>query len=255
MITTKTSAGFGVTLALLASCGAAQAATVDLAAFGSFQNISAGPEARYQTDNNDEITDSLLRWGDTNCSACAPYTSRLGFDGLGSTHKPRFSHIEVGSAFRIGELSLLNGTPGHYKTNVNYLDMLLSVRLGADDIGDFVFNLNIENTRDEYDAKRGDPDHLKLVQPFGTYHFSHAGQSFTLDFLGLSLDQGESFVDSLSVAEGNKIKAGLYALIGMSASLPPPSPQAVPIPAAAWLFGSGLLAMAGLGQRKRRSRS
>lgn len=222
---------------------AAFAASLDLAAFGSFQNISAGPEASHWVQNNDQVTDALLLWGESGTH----FTSRLGFDGLGSTHKPRYFSADIGSAFQIGELSWLNGTPGHYKTGVNALDLLLSVRLTEAALHDFVFGINIENTRDE--GRKGDPDHLKLAHDFGGYRFNVAGQDYVLDFLGLSTDQGANFTDRLSLDEGHKLKAGLYAVINY-AQLPPPDPQAVPVPAAVWLFGSGLAALAGFARRR-----
>lgn len=223
---------------------AAFAASLDLAAFGRFQNITAGPEAGYWVQNNDQVTDALLLWGE----AGIHYTSRLGFDGLGSTHKTRYFSANLGTAFQIGELSWLNGTSGHYKTGVNALDLLLSVQLTEGALNDFVFGIDIENTRDE--GKKGDPDHLKLVHDFGSYRFSVAGQDYALDFLGLSTDQGASFTDRLSLDEGHKIKVGLYAVINPFTQLPPPDPQAVPVPAAIWLFGSGLAALAGLARRR-----
>lgn len=220
------------------------AASLDLAAFGSLQNISAGPEASHWVQNNDEVTDALLLWG----ALDEPYSSRLGFDGLGSTHKPRFFSAEIGSAFQIGELSWLNGTPGHYKTGVNALDLLLSVHLTESALSDFVFGINIEHTRDE--GKHGDPDHLKLIHDFGSFRFNLAGRDYALNFLGLSTDQGETFSDRLSLDEGHKVKAGLYAMI-TSSQLPPCDPQAVvPVPAAVWLFGSGLLGLLGLLRRR-----
>ncbi|HEY9199411.1 MAG TPA: hypothetical protein VIR60_08595, partial [Gammaproteobacteria bacterium] len=74
----------------------AYAASLDLAAFGSLQNISAGPEASHWVQNNDEVTDALLLWG----AMDDHYSSRLGFDGLGSMHKPRFFSAEIGTAFQ-----------------------------------------------------------------------------------------------------------------------------------------------------------
>ncbi|HEY9147256.1 MAG TPA: choice-of-anchor K domain-containing protein, partial [Thiobacillus sp.] len=144
--------------------------------------------------------------------------------------------------------SWLNGTPGHYKTGVNALDLLLSVQLTESALNDFVFGISIEHTRDE--GKKGDPDHLKLIHDFGSFQFNLAGRNYALNFLGLSTDQGETFSDRLSLDEGHKVKAGLYAMI-TSSQLPPCDPQAVvPVPAAIWLFGSGLLALLGLSRRR-----
>lgn len=217
---------------------AAFAASLDLGAFGDFQNVSAGPEAVYSVQNNDRVTDSLVLWGE----AGMPYTSRLGFDGLGSSYKPQYVSAEIGTAFQIGELSWLNGTAGHYKTNVNSLDLLLSVQLGQDALTDFVFGITVENTRDD-SSRKGDPDHLKLSHEFGSYRFTVAGQAYALDFLGLSTDQGASFTDRLRLDEGHRIKAGLYAVISTQ-------PAAVPVPATLWLFGTGLAALAGLLRRR-----
>jgi hypothetical protein len=241
---TRLATGAAVLSTALVWQPAALAASLDLAAFGSFQNISAGPEASHQVRNNDPVTDALLLWGETGMH----YSSRLGFDGLGSMHKPRYFSADIGTAFQIGELSWLNGTAGHYKTGVNALDLLLSVQLTERALNDFVFGIRIENTRDE--GKKGDPDHLKLVHDFGSYRFSAAGGDYVLDFLGLSTDQGASFTDRLSLDEGHKIKAGLYAVISPFTQLPPPDPQAVPVPAAVWLFGSGLAVLAGLARRR-----
>lgn len=229
--------------AALAWQPAALAASLDISAFGSFQNISAGPEASYRVQNNDQVTDALLLWG----AAGSQPTSRLGFDGLGSTRNPSHFSADIGTAFRIGEFSWLNGTSGHYKTNVNALDLSLSVQLAGGALSEFVFGITLENTRDE-SSRKGDPDHLKLLHDFGGYRFSVGSQDYVLDFLGLSIDQGASFTDRLKLEEGHKLKAGLYALI--SSPQPPPHPQAVPVPAAVWLFGSGLAALAGLARRR-----
>jgi len=40
---------------------------------------------------------------------------------------------------------------------------------------------------------------------------------------------------------------------GQMGSLPPPNPSAVPLPAAAWLFGTGLLGLAGIARRRKPS--
>lgn len=63
--------------------GTARAAYIDLAAVGSFHAVVAGPKTHQWLQNNDEVTDAVLLWGDAGCTGC-DLTSRLIFDGLGS---------------------------------------------------------------------------------------------------------------------------------------------------------------------------
>ena len=229
---------------LLAWQVTARAAGIELAAFGSFQNIVAGPKTDGWLHNNDEVTDAVLLWGDVGCHQC-DLTSRLIFDGLGSTHKPAFANLPIGAAFQVGYFSFLNGTAGHRKTNVSALDLSLSLHTTAGAIGDFVFGLAIDNTHDK--KKKGNGDHLELVYDFGPHTFSYAGQLYSLDFLGLSTDGGKTFTNSFTVRENEKLASGLFATI-TAKSVPPVEP--VPVPAAAWLLGSGLLGLVGLRRRR-----
>lgn len=221
-----------------------QAASLGLTAFGSFQNIVAGPDSRYLVQNNDPVTDALLSWGDSRCETCDAYTSRLGFEGAGSERKGElaFATVETGSPFRIGTLLFSTGTLGGDEASVSAAELLLSLQLSAGEAADFVFSLGVGNTPDDSDAKHGVPDTLNLDYRLDAYRFSAAGQSYSLRFLGLSLDGGLTFTDFLMPAEGDKVKAGLYAEIT-------PELQPIPLPAAVWLFGSGLLALAGLLRR------
>lgn len=220
------------------------AASLDLVAFGGFHNIVAGPDSTYAVQNNDPVTDALLRWGDTGCSVCDTYTSRLGFDGLGSERKGTldFATIETGNPFRIGTLLFSTGTLGGDEASVSSAELQLSLQLSDAAAADFVFSLGVGNTPDDSDAKHSVPDTLYLDYSIEAYRFSHAGQDYSLRFLGLSLDKGLSYTDMLTVAEGEKIKAGLYAVIT-------PELHPIPLPATVWLFGSGLLALARLRRR------
>lgn len=229
--------GVSGVIAALAWQPAALAASLDIATFGSFQNISAGSRAVYSVQNNYPVTDALLLWGAEDVG----YTSRLGFDGLGNAYQPSFVGVEIGTAFQIGEVSWVNGTSGKRKTNVRSLDLLLTVQLTEDLLGDFVFGIDIRNTRDG--DKHGRPDSLSLSYDLDSIPFTVAGQNYSLNFLGLSTDQGASINDSLRLAEGNKLKVGLYGMITQL-------PQPVPVPAAFWLFGSGLMTLIGLARRR-----
>ena len=242
---TKTS--FALYVGVLVAPIPGHAASLDLAAFGSFQNIVAGPDSTYLVQNNDPVTDALLSWGDSQCATCDTYTSRLGFEGLGDVRKDavNFATVETGNPFRIGTLLFSTGTLGGDEASVSSAELQLSLQLPDETIADFVFGLTVGNTPDDSDAKHGVPDTLGLGHAFEPFRFSHAGQGYVLDFLGFSFGDGSGFTDLLTVAEGEKVKVGLYALITPDPLLP------VPLPAAAWLFGSGLLALAGLSRRAR----
>lgn len=237
----------GVLAGALVASTPGHAASLELAAFGSFQTIVAGPDSTYLVQNNDPVTDALLSWGDSQCATCDTYTSRLGFDGLGDVRKGavNFATVETGNPFRIGTLLFSTGTLGGDEASVSAAELRLSLQLPGETTADFVFALSVGNTPDDSDAKQGVPDTLGLGHAFEPFRFSHAGQGYILDFLGFSLGEGAGFTDLLSVAEGEKIKVGLYAQITPDTLLP------VPLPAAAWLFGSGLLALAGLSRRTR----
>lgn len=221
---------------------AAQAAPVELAAFGAFQNVATGAEAGHWLQNSDHVSDALLLWG----AADAPFSSLLGFDGLGSLHKTSYVSAPVGTAFRIGRLGWRNGTPGGQATNVNGLELLLSVFVGADRLQDFVFGVRIDNTDDT--GTKGVADQLKLFSAFDRHRFSAGGLSYSLEFLGFSFDGGANYTNRLTADENDGIKADLYALI-RPLSLPP-QPQAVPLPGALWLFGAGLAGLAGFARRR-----
>ncbi|MFN2309256.1 MAG: choice-of-anchor K domain-containing protein [Gammaproteobacteria bacterium] len=218
----------------LAAPAVSLGATVGLATSAVFDEVVAGPDSVYAGAGS-----AYLQWGDTQCTTCETYTSYLGFEGPGNLYKPVFEMVETGSPFLIGTLSFSNVTRGGDSANVSYAEMLLGLQVQDGVRGDFVFDLNIANTPDDSNQKHGVPDVLTVGSNFDSYHFSHAGQVYTLGLLGWSADGGSSFADLFSVPELEKIKIGLYA-----------QAQPVPVPAAFWLFGSGLLALAGTVRRR-----
>lgn len=221
---------------------AAQAVSLDLGVFGAFQNIAVGPQSNYVLRNNDVVTDSLLRWGPTD----APYSSAFGFSGLGSQHKFSRVNMDVGMPFQMGLFSWHNGTAGDDRLNVHGLELSTSVFVGTNQVSDFVFSIKIRNTADE--GKHGSPDHLKIYSGINIYRFNLDGSDYILKVLGFSFDQGESFTNKLALGERDAIKAEFYAVI--KPLLPPPEPQAVPVPAAIWLLGAGLLGLLGVARRR-----
>lgn len=236
-------ARFALGASVYFTVSAAQAASLDLGVFGTFQDISAGPQSSYVVHNNDQVTDSLLRWGTTG----APYSSSFGFSGLGSQHKLSRVATQVGTPFQIGLFSWHNGTAGDDRMNVYGLDLGMSVFVGTNQVSDFVFDMKIQNTADE--GKYGSPDRLKIYSGIDMYRFTVGGADYVLKMLGFSFDGGDSFTNMLTLDERGAMKAQFYAVI--KPLLAPPDPQAVPVPAAIWLLGSGLIGLAGVARRRR----
>lgn len=61
-----------------------------------------------------------------------------------------------------------------------------------------------------------------------------------------------SFGFELMDADVNTISAFVDSYGAISATAPPPPPSAVPVPAAVWLFGSGLIGLVGVARRKKK---
>lgn len=241
----KPAIGVAAAFALSLGQSTAHSATLDLGVFGAFERITAGPEASLWVQNNDHVTDALLLWG----AAGAHYSSRLGFDGLGRLRNSGFVSVPTGTPFEIGQFNWRNGTPGDGTTNVNSLELVLSFYVDTQPLNDFRFGIDIDNSIDE--GKNGTPDRLKIFSNFGSYRFSNDGTAYDLVFLGFSFDGGETFTNRLVADENDGVKARFYATISARSPLPH-DPQAVPVPAAIWLLGSGLVGLIAVARHRLR---
>jgi hypothetical protein len=101
----------------------------------------------------------------------------------------------------------------------------------------------IDNT---WNAPDNAPDTVALNGMPAPFVFTSGWQFYRFSVLGFSRNGGVALDDSFKVSEEQFIKAGLYGH-DLAAT------NSVPIPAALWLFGSGLagIGLAGIGTSRR----
>ncbi|VAW68080.1 hypothetical protein MNBD_GAMMA10-1985 [hydrothermal vent metagenome] len=165
-------------------------------------------------------------WG-TGVTGSPP--SSLGYAG-------RKFDIDENSAFIFGTISYFNGeiegSSGATSVDLNAgLDFASPFAKKES----FTFNLGLINTPNTADPNAS-ADIVNFDNKVPSNFFSFNGTDFTLEFLGFGTLTGAGFTleDSFRVLEGESASVDL---IGRITSNP------VPVPAAVWLFGSGLIAL------------
>lgn len=151
---------------------------------------------------------NLFTWGDADDFGTGP--NKLIFDG-----NP-FSN-EIGSLFKIGDLTYFNGTVVE-GTSVESVPLNLHVsfgdRLSVSEVFDFDFHLvntpntNIDNLADEVNA-----DFVFVGKKFGDRTFTIADQKYTLELTGFRKEGISTDVSEFRVNEGEDAKASIFAKI------------------------------------------
>jgi hypothetical protein len=92
-----------------------------------------------------------------------------------------------------------------------------------------------------------DADIVNFDNSVPSNFFSSEGVDYTLEFLGFRTLTGSGFTveDSFRVLENDSASVDLVGRITST-------PSAVPVPAAVWLFGSGLLGLYGIGKQRKK---
>ena len=87
-----------------------------------------------------------------------------------------------------------------------------------------------------------------------TYNFNTATGPGSISGTSMSYETGDTFLvgQSTVITDGGHPFEGLRITLGMNGN-DPVSLSAVPVPAAVWLFGSGLIGLAGFARRKTRA--
>lgn len=196
---------------------------------GSFVNPT-GPSGMVVTG----VGTDFFTWGSG--GAFGSPSSSLGYTGNS------FSG-ETDDVFSFGTLTYFNGTiaGGTQATSVD-MDVTLALANPSDIVEDFLYTMALINT-----PNIGGPNasadivNLSGVQP-GSF-FTVGGIDYTLEFLGFGAISGSGFttVDQFYVLEGASASAEMLGRITV----------AVPEPATALLFASGLLGLIGLARRKK----
>ena len=151
-------------------------------------------------------TASNLEWGRTDCVGCT-VTNSIQYTGA-----PFIA--EVGSLFRVGDLSYRNGSVlggfnGDFALNVSLLFMKPVQQLQT-----FSFLFNVLNT----DNVTGDPvldgDRLRFsTGGVSGQDFSYNGTDYTLELVGFSSDGGNTILQELNSPEDSTTNASLFGKI------------------------------------------
>ncbi|MCW8935957.1 MAG: VPLPA-CTERM sorting domain-containing protein [Gammaproteobacteria bacterium] len=205
-------------------------------AYGDFSNPVSGVNDYINIVNNDlgyhRKDNSVFDWGIDKRGN----SSRFRFDGTASDYfEPNFTVTE-GTAFSLGEFTYVNRAT-RYSANVTGIDFDLNVNLLGIGWSTFNYSLSIDNTPN---GSKNVPDYVSLISQGEDSSFSYLGNSYRFEILGFSRDGGLTFEDSTFANERSYTTAEIYGQI-----------QAVPVPAALWLFGSGLLTLGALLKRKK----
>ncbi|MCW9047126.1 MAG: VPLPA-CTERM sorting domain-containing protein [Gammaproteobacteria bacterium] len=206
-------------------------------AYGEFSNPVSGVNDYINIVNNDlgyySSNKSNFNWGIDRRG----HSSQFRFDGNASDYVESDFTVSEGSAFSLGEFTYVNRAT-RYSADVSGVDFDLNVNLLGIGWSTFNYSLSIDNTPN---GSKNVPDYVSLISQGEDSLFSYLGESYRFEILGFSRDGGLTFEDSTFANERSSTTAEIYGQI-----------QAVPVPAALWLFGSGLLTLGALVKRKNR---
>jgi hypothetical protein len=165
--------------------------------------------------------------------------SHFWFNGTGSVDGVTPTTISYGEAFSLGSFTYTN-QPTVLSGGMVEIDFRMDIQLNGMGLLPVEYRIGIDNT---YNASNPSSDTATLLSGPQNIAFAMDGADYLLTFHGFSRDSGLTFETFATLPEGEQTTAQIYASI--SALTP------VPVPAALWLFGSGLIGLAGLARRKK----
>jgi|GEM_PF-5468215 len=239
--------------ALIACTQGVYAATVQV--MGSFQNPSASSFYFYNRTYNQDNDATPARALPGNLNASTDSVSYFGwgidlydsfvnqeiiqshfwFNGTGSAGGTSATSITYGEAFSLGSFTYTNEQTVLSGGQVE-IDFRMDIQLDGYGLMPIEYRIGIDNSANPAD------DTASLLSYPENVAFEMNGMNYLLSLQGFSRDDGVSFETYANLAEGAQTTAEIYATI---TELTP-----VPVPAALWLFGTGLIALAGLARRK-----
>lgn len=198
---------------------------------GSSSGVFQNPQGPGVPTDVSGVGTNSLSWGDGAvigkkcffifCSNVHSDPSSLTFNGGGFTG-------EVGDNVNVGHMSFENGTieNGTEATSVDFA-LTLDFTTPFSETSSFIYNFALENTLNPNGdsvilVNGGDP----------TKFFTYEGNDYFFSLLGFKV--GSDVLDEIFVKE---LKDKTFKLVGQFTTLP----SEVPLPAAVWLLGSGLM--------------
>ncbi len=197
---------------------------------GAFVNPT-GPSGMVTTG----VGTNVFTWGSP--PTASDHSSSLGYSGTPFD-------VNENDALVFGSLDYSNGTIAlGSEVNTIDLDVTLSFTAPSGMTENFIFNLGLINTPNTSDPNSS-ADIVNFDNTVPSNFFSFGGTDFTLEFLGFGILSGAGFTveNSFRVLEN---ESATVDLVGRITSSP------VPLPAAVWLFASGLAGFLGLRKKYR----
>lgn len=236
-----------IPVSLSVTAGSISTSFFDGMVYGQFLNPDSGYHDYVSVENNDlGHGASVFEWGCTSyqCQAGSQH-SGFSFDGVGSDPGEAGFEANLGEVFSLGAFSYSN-MPTYHSESVYGVDFNLGMNIhGVDYSYLYMFDIlntpNSSNPADDYIALLS----LSATDSFNPYKLKFNGDKYELELLGFSSDGGSSFSNAIWLEERSVFSSELYARIN------PINPSPVPLPAAAWLFMTGLVSLIGLARKKR----
>lgn len=162
--------------------------------------------------------------------------SHFWFNGVGSVDGGPAATVPFGSAFSLGSFTYTNEETILSGGIVN-IDFQLNINVDGYNLFPVEYRLQIDNTSNQLPNSS---DTARLIGMADDISFMLGGNPYLLSFNGFSRDGGLTFESIATLPENAQTSAEIFATI-----------TAVPVPAAIWLMGSGLLALAGFARSKK----
>lgn len=241
-----------VTTALCLSGVAQLASAASVQVVGSFNDAAASDyfffNRTYNQDNDvnpvkdlpsnlNSTTDSVayFGWGLDTRESFRNHEiiqSHFWFNGTGSVDGSNATTISYGEAFSLGSFTYTN-QPTVLSGGMVEIDFQMDINLDGYGLMPIEYRIGIDNTSNPF------ADTATLLSGPQNFIFNMGGMDYMMTLQGFSRDGGSTFETYATLPENHQTTAEIYATI-----------TAVPVPAALWLFGSGLIALAGFARRK-----
>ncbi len=242
-------------LGLSAACAQSSTVVFDGVVGGSFSSVVAGSGDKYGIFNNDNTLTldatsghAVFAWGTSSYyyPAIDGNSSSFSFQGVGSdvSSAGGFS-VTAGDQFLLGDFTYHN-TPVYYAGGVTGVTFDVGIDFLDPALGSSLFSVNLAIDNTPNTGGTNVPDIVSIAgMSTSNTAFSFGGHDYVLQILGFSRDGGVTFETGTAANENEATTAGIYAVVN--------DVTVVPVPAALWLFGSGLMGLLGVARRTRTS--
>ena len=162
--------------------------------------------------------------------------SHFWFNGAGSVDGSSATTIAYGEAFSLGSFTYTNEETVLSGGMVE-IDFQMDIMFDGLDLLPVEYRIGIDNTSNPL------ADTASLLTYPESMLFTMGNTEYLLTFNGFSRDDGNTFETSATLPEDQQTTAEIFATITTT--------TVVPVPAAVWLFGSGLLGLVGFAKRRK----